>query len=346
MSAIDHFNLRSFDLNLLVAFDALMEEGSVTRAAARLKVQQPAMSHSLATLRGLLQDELFVRSGQVMRSTAHARTLARPIRDALQQVQETLRQTEHFDPATQDRTFRLSFSSELEVLVLPALTARLRGGAPSIRLLGQTVARGAAHSLLDEGGLDLAIGCFDHDRQRHRGIGLFEQSMSCCFDPQRLALSVSIGVKAYVRADHALLTLKNDLRGCLAKALARINTELNVVVAASDFLSVLSAAAQAPVLATLPTHLVEHYAPRFDLQVSPVPLELQIPAVAMVWSARVDRDPGLVWLREQILGVIEGYCVPKRLSRSKQNAGKSAGSSKRVGRAPRKAKTVRSSTRG
>ncbi len=66
MTTIDHFNLRSFDLNLLVAFDALMAEGNVTRAARRLKIQQPAMSHSLSTLRILLQDELFIRVGQVM----------------------------------------------------------------------------------------------------------------------------------------------------------------------------------------------------------------------------------------------------------------------------------------
>ena len=70
MVPIDHFNLRSFDLNLLLVFDALMEERSVTRAAARLKIQQPAMSHALASLRHLLDDELFVRTGQVMEPTA------------------------------------------------------------------------------------------------------------------------------------------------------------------------------------------------------------------------------------------------------------------------------------
>ncbi len=313
MSSIDHFNLRSFDLNLLVAFDALMEEGSVTRAAARLKVQQPAMSHSLATLRGLLQDELFVRSGQTMRPTARAKALAPQIRDALHQVQATLQRKERFDPATQDRTFRLGFSSELEVLVLPALTARLRSKAPGIRLLGHTTARAAVHQLLDDGQLDLTVGCYDHDPSRHHGVHLFEQSMSCCFHPRLLRLPIPIGIETYVRSAHALMTQKDDLQGCLAKALARIDTKLNVVVAASDFLSVLAAAAHAPVLATLPTHLVELYAPRFGLKVSPVPLELRVPAVSMVWSARADRDPGLVWLREQILPVIAG-CTKLKLS--------------------------------
>lgn len=171
-----------------------------------------------------------------------------------------MQRKERSDPATEDRTFRLGFSSELEVLVLPPVTARLRSTAPGIRLLGQTTERAGVHPLLDEGRLDLAIGCFEYDRQRHRGIHLFEQSMSCCFHPRRLALPVPVDVETYVRTSHTLLTLKSDLQGCLAKALTRIKTGLNVVVAASDFLSVLAAAAHAPVIATLPTHLIEHYA--------------------------------------------------------------------------------------
>jgi LysR family transcriptional regulator, mexEF-oprN operon transcriptional activator len=106
MDTIDHFNLRSFDLNLLVAFDALMEEGNVTRAARRLKIQQPAMSHNLSTLRVLFQDELFVRVGQTMRPTARANKLAGPIRNALNQAQAALASADVFDPATENRVFR------------------------------------------------------------------------------------------------------------------------------------------------------------------------------------------------------------------------------------------------
>jgi LysR family transcriptional regulator, mexEF-oprN operon transcriptional activator len=83
----DHFDLRSFDLNLLIAFDALIEERSVTRAAARLRVRQPAMSHSLSVLRMLLQDELFVRDGSIMRPTARALNIAPAVRSTLRQME-------------------------------------------------------------------------------------------------------------------------------------------------------------------------------------------------------------------------------------------------------------------
>lgn len=308
MASIDHFDLRSFDLNLLVAFDALMEERSVTRAAARLRVRQPAMSHSLSTLRMLLRDKLFVRVGPIMQPTARARALAPRIRDALHHVQETLRQEERFDPRTQERTFRLGFSSELELLVMPELTARLRPGAPGIRLLGRPAKRDGVHRLLDEGQLDLAVGCFEPGgASRHHGVQLFEQSLSCCFNPGLLPLAVPVDVETYLRTGHALVTFRDGLQGCLSEALARVNAELNVVMAASDFLSVLSATAQAPVLATLPTRMARRYAPRFGLEVSPVPLELRVPAVFMVWSAQTNHDPGAAWLRAQIAPVLAGY---------------------------------------
>src|SRR3712207_5381300 len=96
---IDHANLSRLDLNLLVAFDALLAEGSVTRAAERVGVGQPSMSHALARLRKLLGDELFVRAPDGVRPTPRALALAEPIRGALCAIQATLVEGQGFDPA-------------------------------------------------------------------------------------------------------------------------------------------------------------------------------------------------------------------------------------------------------
>src|SRR4029077_13132249 len=204
MRSIDHFDLRSFDLNLLIAFDALMEERSVTRAAARLRVRQPAMSHSLSVLRMLLQDELFVRDGAIMRPTARALNIAPAVRSTLRQMEEILRWEEPFDPVREDRTFRLVFSSDVDLWVVPELPARLRSSAPGVRLLGRQAERADVHRLLDEGELDVAVGCFEPGATRYRGRYLFEQTLSCCFNPQLLDLSVPIDLKAYISLGHAL----------------------------------------------------------------------------------------------------------------------------------------------
>lgn len=127
-----------------------------------------------------------------------------------------------------------------------------------------------------------------------------------------LDLSVPIDLEEYVSLGHALVTLKDDLRGCLADALLRANAELNVVVATSNFLAVLSIASQAPVLATLPSRMAHRYGPGFGLTVSPVPLKMQVAPVAMVWSARSDREAGSLWLRAQIQQILLGYSEPAK----------------------------------
>ncbi|MGJ5120984.1 LysR family transcriptional regulator [Bradyrhizobium oligotrophicum] len=304
MQSIDHFDLRSFDLNLLVAFDALMQERSVTRAAARLKVGQPAMSHTLSTLRVLLQDELFVRVGTVMQPTPKAAVLAGPVRAALAQMQAALHAAPEFDPATEQRTIRLGFSSEVELLLIPELAAELRRTAPGVRLLSRPTERNEVHRLLDEGALDVGVGCFEAVALRHRSQFLFEQALSCVYNPKRIAMKAPIGLDAYLSLPHALVTLTNSLQGCLEAALDEIGTELNVVSASSDFLSVLATVAASPVITTIPTRMARLYGPRFGLALCPAPLKLRLPAVSMVWPLQLDRDAASVWLRNMVADIL------------------------------------------
>lgn len=304
MSSIDYFNLRSFDLNLLIAFDALHHERSVTKAAERLNIQQPAMSHNLGTLRVLFSDELFVRVGQVMKPTPRALALAQPIRRILEQAQQAITTRETFSPAEQERTFTIGFSSELEVLLMPALAARVQSIAPGIKLLARPAQPDTVHRMLDDSQIDLGIGCFDEGGTRHKHAPLFEQSLMCCFNPTLIDLDVPISKKAYVRLPHALIAQNGRLNGCLDDALRAIDASLNVVLAAPEFLTVLGSAMQAPVIATLPARIVQRYAPLFGLTVSPVPLDLRVDPIAMVWSAHTHQDPASQWLRERVIPLI------------------------------------------
>ncbi|MDB5715317.1 MAG: LysR family transcriptional regulator [Sphingomonadales bacterium] len=304
MTSIDHFNLWSFDLNLLVAFDALMPERSVTKAAARLKIQQPAMSHNLGTLRMLMSDELFVRVGQVMNPTPRALALAAPIRQILEQAQRALTTREVFLPAIEDRTFSLGFSSELEVLLMPSLTARIQKSAPNIKLLGRPVQPEQVHRALDDAQIDIGIGCFQKGGLRYRHSLLFEQSLMCCFNPRLLDLPTPIDRSTYLAQRHALVSQNASIRGCLDDALRSANIELNVVMAAPEFLTLLGAALEAPVLVTLPARIIRRYAPLLGLAMSALPLDLEVMPISMVWSAHADRDPALEWLRDQVRPVL------------------------------------------
>jgi LysR family transcriptional activator of mexEF-oprN operon len=304
MSSIDHFNLWSFDLNLLIAFDALMRERSVTRAAARLKIQQPAMSHNLKTLRLLFDDELFVRVGQVMRPTARALTLSTSVNQILEQAQTAITAREVFRPDVERRTFAIGFSSEMEVLLMPGLTARVQAAAPGINLLARPAQPGQVHRLLDEGEIDLAIGCFESGSERYRRRLLFEQSLMSCFNPELLDLPAPIDRPTWLAQRHALVSQNASIRGCLDRALQAAGVELEMAMAAPEFLTVLSAAMQTPVLATLPARIVRRYAPLLGLAVSPVPLELRVMPIAMVWPTHTDSDPASEWLRQQAMAVL------------------------------------------
>lgn len=300
MSSINHFDLRSFDLNLLVAFDALMQERSVTRAAGRLKIGQPAMSHSLSTLRVLLNDELFVRVGASMQPTTRAAALVAPVRSALAQMQAALHRRCAFDPATEQRIVRIGFSSEVELILVPELNALLRQSAPGLRLLSRPAATADVHRMLDDGVIDVAVGCFEAAGQRHRSQFLFEQALSCVFNPAQMRIGTPVALADYLALPHALVTLKDSLQGCLEAALDEIGAKLNVVAAGSEFMTVMELTASSPVLATVPTRMARRYGPRFGLTLSPTPLTLRLPAVSMVWSAQLDQDLAAAWIRDQV----------------------------------------------
>ncbi len=309
MSSIDHFNLWSFDLNLLVAFDALMREHSVTRAATRLKIKQSAMSHNLSTLRMLLDDELFIRVGQVMKPTPRALALALPIARLLEQAQHAITTREAFHPEQEARTFSIGFSSELEVLLMPSLTAQVQSYAPGIKLLARPAQPEEVHRMLDDGVIDLAIGCFGDGAERHRRKLLFEQSLTCCFNPKLLDLAVPISQSAYLAQRHALVSQNASIRGCLEYAMRTANVEVDVVMAAPEFLTVLSTVMSTPVITTLPTRIANCYGPLMGLATSPVPFDFTVTPISMVWAAHSDREPASEWLRQQvepILAQIEG----------------------------------------
>lgn len=303
-SNIDHFNLRNFDLNLMLVFDALMKERGVTKAAARLRVQQPTMSHNLSTLRLLLQDELFVRVGQQMRPTARALSLAEGVNQVLAQAHQLLLTSQPFDPIREERTFNIGLSSEWEVILMPPLAAHLHVHAPGIRVHARASTPENVYHMLDDRMIDFAIGCYPVNTKRYRREELFEQSLTCCYNPRFLKVSKALTRKQYLSNKHVLVSQKQEIEGCLDNALKRLEVRLDVVMAAPEFLTVLTAVTGGPFIATVPTRIANRYARLFGLATCAVPIDLVVAPIAMVWAAHADREPAFAWIREQVGPVI------------------------------------------
>jgi len=303
MTSIDHANLSRLDLNLLVAFDALLTERSVTRAAARLGLGQSAMSHNLGRLRVLFGDELLTRGAEGMRPTPRALALADPVRVTLSQIQAAVLQREAFDPSTADRTFRIGLADSIEVAVIPGLLARLRNVAPAVSLRLRSINRISILEELDTGKLDLGIGVFDLGQIHHKRRALYTDSFLCLFNPAQLNFSAPISLQDYLSVPHVLASLTDDGHGAVDEALAKLKLKRSIALTTPGFLAVPFVVRRAPVITTMPSRLARYFAEAFGLATSPAPIELPTFTISLLWHASFDQDPGHVWLRQTVSGV-------------------------------------------
>jgi DNA-binding transcriptional LysR family regulator len=304
MMSIDHANLSRLDLNLLVAFDALLTERSVTRAAARVGLGQSAMSHNLARLRTLFGDELLTRGAEGMRPTPRARALADPVRMTLAQIQSAVLQREAFEPATADRVFRIGLADSIEVAVIPTLIERLQDSAPGVSLRLRSTNRISILEELDTGGLDLGIGVFNEGQTHHKRRQLYTDSFLCLFSAEQLNLSPPISLNDYLRWPHLLTSIADDSHGAVDEALAKHKLSRSIVMTTPGFLAVPFVVRRARVITTMPSRLARYFSETFGLVTSPVPIDLPSFTISLLWHASFDHDPGHLWLRQTVAGLV------------------------------------------
>lgn len=302
--SIDHANLSRLDLNLLVAFDAILAEGNVTRAAAKVGLGQSAMSHNLARLRRLFGDELFTRGPNGMRPTPRALALAEPLRAALAQVQSAVLQRDAFEPATAERVFRIGLADSIEVALVPALIERLQDGAPGLSLRLRSTNHISILEELDSGSLDLGIGVFDQGQTHHKRRPLYTDHFLCLFSTERLGLTPPLSLQDYLRFPHVLTSLADDGKGVVDEALAKHKLRRNIVMTTPGFLAVPFVVRRSGVITTLPSRLARYFSETFALATSPVPVELPRFSISLLWHGSFDQDPGHLWLRRTVASLV------------------------------------------
>jgi LysR family transcriptional activator of mexEF-oprN operon len=299
MSTVDHFDLRSFDLNLFLAFDAIMIERSVTRAARRLRVRQPAMSHSLSMLRMMLQDELFVRRGQIMEPTPYALRLAGPVRRVLAEAQDALMARNRLDKLPEQRVFRIAISSHFAAV--PDLFVKINAAASNVRLALLEANENTIPHMLKQGHSEIVIGCFEFSHNLIHQETLFLEQYVCCFNSELLAIGHTIGSKDYFELPHVTVSTKGNSFGRLEGALAALGRTPNVALSVPDCFTAAIIAARTPVLTTLPASVATRYAAFLGLTLSPLPFEMEPYPVSMFWHSRLNDDDNVGW----VLGLIK-----------------------------------------
>ena len=216
-------NIAATDLNLLVAFEALLEEHSVSRAAARVGLSQPAMSSALGRLRGLFSDKLFVRTGRGVDPTPRALELAGPVRAGLEQLRRALEGEAQFDPSSSTRTFRLAMTDYAEWLLLAPLMQSLDRNAPGIQLHVRRLDRlfQTPDAELRAGVIDLAIGFFGDARTMQEGAlaeTLFEEENVVI---SRRGRKGAMTLDAFTAARHAAIIYRSEPWGLIRPGTCR-----------------------------------------------------------------------------------------------------------------------------
>lgn len=290
-------HLANVDLNLLVVFDALVAEQHATRAAERIGLTQPAVSHALNRLRALFGDPLFVRSPRGMVPTPLARDIAPSVRSILKQVEGVLLGGRAFDPAESTRHFTLGLSDYAAFVLLPRLTARLDREAPGVSLIIRNTSRGVGLSMLEDGAAELIAGNFPEPPAHMREELLYEEDFICAGRSDHAGLDGSIDLDRYLALRHLQVSMKGNPRGYVDAVLAEQGLKRTVAVTVGHFLTAPMLVDVTDLIATEPRRLFAPLAGRLPLKLFPPPFDIPPFRVVQTWHARHDADPGHQWLR-------------------------------------------------
>ena len=303
---INYADFRKLDLNLLVAFDALLTEGHVGRAAERLFIGQPAMSHALARLRTLFDDELFVRTGKRMAPTDLALAMGPRVRAWLSEGADFLLREDSFEPAHAEGLIRLSIPDGLEAMILPPLMGLLRTESPGIGIRVQPLAVENLLPALDNDEVDLAVVAVDLPLRRwHRRAEWLRCGFNCIYDPAHLKLPPSPSLADLAACDHVVSSYRGDATSALDQLFASHGLSRRVVASLASMASIMGTLRQSPLLTIQPDLYLGHLLDMSDLAVIPLPSEPPTDiGISGVWHHRHDRDPLHRHLRERLSGVV------------------------------------------
>lgn len=299
-------NVSAFDLNLLTALEALIDERSVTRAAARVGLSQPAMSNALSRLRGALDDALLVREGTRMVLTPRAVQLAPRVREALDRIRSMLAPPPAFDPLTTSRSITIGLSDYVETLLLPHLLRRLRRAAPALTLhcVRTPDLFLAPGSLLESGAMELAIGFFGETPAPHSGLlsqPLWRESNVCISARRHPRLRGRTLTEAQFLAEsHAAVFYRKEGPGLMDNVLAGSGHARNIGLLVPHFQSLFHLITASDLIATAPERLARMYAQWLPIAIRPLPVRFPAFHVALVWHGRTHSDPCLSWLRGEV----------------------------------------------
>ncbi|MBR9858243.1 MAG: LysR family transcriptional regulator [Gammaproteobacteria bacterium] len=298
--------LHQLDLNLLLAFDALMTQRNVTRAAQQCFISQPAMSHALNRLRQFFEDPLLVRSATGMQPTGRAQALHQAVRQALELLEQELGREDSFTPATSNRRFVISTTDYVECVLIPPLIRRLQTEAPGVRIEIEILRDRLPEQALANGEVDLVLG-FDEYMQVPGSLRTetwLTEPLAGLVAREHPVVSGQITLAQLTELPHVFHSPLGTRESIVDTWLASQDLKRSISVNSQSYMSAAAIVSQSDHLLVLPHKVATMLAAALPLKT--VTLQQDLPAYHLncVWHPLHDRQPALQWLRGLLRSLI------------------------------------------
>jgi len=297
--------MRPQELNLLVVFDAIMTERSITRAAQRLSMTQPAVSNAVSRMRVAWKDELFVKDGRNIQPTLHAQNLWNQIRTPLSALTDAV-DPKMFDPTTAKRTFRIAANDIVVDMAWAELRASIEKEAPGINIHAVPYTIVNSDQVLEDAEVDMVIGVTGVISNTFRAEFLFAPVYICIMNLDHPLAKADLSLQEFAEADHLLVSLSGDTTGYTDQVLLQHGLSRRVAVTVNHFSSAANLIKNSNLICVIPIPAVANEIIAGEISATQPPLELMPQQVSAIWHKRQDSDQGLIWLREHFKRIIRG----------------------------------------
>ena len=296
-------NLNRLDLNLFSVFDAIYTAGSLTKAADVLCITQPAVSNSLARLREMLNDPLFVRTGHSMTPTPVAQNIIGPAREALGLLRKSVQESHTFSPESAEKSFNFAARDLLEASVMPRLIGQLQVNAPKITITNYDIERKNILPAMASGNLDFFADASSFSDPHLCKQKIAQDRFVVVARKNHPDINQGMSMETFLSLGHINVSNRRTGAGPIDVGIDKLGAKRKVVVRGQHFLTVPSMVVKTDLIACLPYHLAKHY----ELAVYELPFELPPLEYFLYWHVSADHDHAHIWMREQIAQVANAF---------------------------------------
>jgi DNA-binding transcriptional LysR family regulator len=301
--------MSKLDLNLLVIFDAIMKEQSISAAAEQLAMTQPSVSNAVARMRHSWKDPLFIKQGRGIKPSPFALLLWQRVASPLEQIRSAV--SLPFNAAQSECTFRIAITDGTAGLFWPALRRHLERHAPKVNLHAVPY-KLDGESLLVNAEVDLVLDYYENRHPQIQSQHLFDNQFVCVMAKNHPLCEKALTLANFVAAEHLLVSLSGDASGTVDRKLTQLGLSRRIAMTVNSFASAKTLIEESKLISTLPYSIIASWQSLDKLTVNTLPFTVPPVPISMAWHSRNEGAASLRWLRESILDIVKAQ--PQRFN--------------------------------